>query len=53
MRLSFQYQYFFEDDLLPNVAEKASSTTVDSGLDAPSTNLLLDNVSKIERRFFC
>ncbi|XP_055617363.1 uncharacterized protein LOC129762815 isoform X4 [Toxorhynchites rutilus septentrionalis] len=39
------YQYFFEDDLLP---EKMSSTTVDSGLDAPSTNLLLDNVSKIE-----
>ncbi|XP_058826347.1 uncharacterized protein LOC131686146 isoform X4 [Topomyia yanbarensis] len=42
------YQYFFEDDLLPIVVEKQSTTTVDSGLDVPSTSLLLDNVSKIE-----
>ncbi|XP_055589672.1 uncharacterized protein LOC129741867 isoform X3 [Uranotaenia lowii] len=42
------YQYFFEDDLLPNVVEKPATTTVDSGLEVPSTSLLLDNVSKIE-----
>ncbi|XP_058444354.1 uncharacterized protein LOC131425997 isoform X4 [Malaya genurostris] len=42
------YQYFFEDDLLPIVVEKQSTTTVDSGLEVPSASLLLDNVSKIE-----
>ncbi|XP_062539498.1 uncharacterized protein LOC134207700 isoform X3 [Armigeres subalbatus] len=42
------YSYFFEDDLLPSVVEKQSTTTVDSGLDVPSASLLLDNVSKIE-----
>ncbi|XP_039451855.1 uncharacterized protein LOC120430783 isoform X5 [Culex pipiens pallens] len=42
------YTYFFEDDLLPAVEEKQSTSTVDSGLDVPSASLLLDNVSKIE-----
>nr|XP_029711044.1 uncharacterized protein LOC109428467 isoform X2 [Aedes albopictus] len=42
------YSYFFEDDLLPSVVEKPSTTTVDCGLDVPSASLLLDNVSKIE-----
>ncbi|XP_055524820.1 uncharacterized protein LOC129718254 isoform X4 [Wyeomyia smithii] len=42
------YQYFFEDDLLPIVVEKQSASVVDSGLEVPSTSLLLDNVSKLE-----
>lgn len=46
-----QYTYFFEDDLLPAVEEKQSTSTVDSGLDVPSASLLLDNVSKIEREY--
>ncbi|XP_035898199.1 uncharacterized protein LOC118505862 isoform X2 [Anopheles stephensi] len=44
------YQYFFEDGLLPSVDESktGTGTVVDSGLEVPSTSLLLDNVSKIE-----
>uniref|UniRef100_A0A182SY30 Rho-GAP domain-containing protein n=1 Tax=Anopheles maculatus TaxID=74869 RepID=A0A182SY30_9DIPT len=44
------YEYFFEDGLLPSVEENknGTGTVVDSGLDVPSTSLLLDNVSKLE-----
>ncbi|XP_058127425.1 uncharacterized protein LOC131290650 [Anopheles ziemanni] len=43
------YQYFFEDGPLPSVEEKIiDATVVDSGVEDPSTSLLLDNVSKIE-----
>ncbi|XP_049276677.1 uncharacterized protein LOC125760522 isoform X1 [Anopheles funestus] len=44
------YQYFFEDGLLPSVDESknGTGTVVDSGLEVPSTSLLLDNVAKIE-----
>uniref|UniRef100_A0A182LSN8 Rho-GAP domain-containing protein n=1 Tax=Anopheles culicifacies TaxID=139723 RepID=A0A182LSN8_9DIPT len=46
------YQYFFEDGLLPSVDESKTGpgTVVDSGLEVPSTSLLLDNVAKIERK---
>lgn len=45
------YQYFFEDGPLPSVEEKViDATVVDSGVEDPSTSLLLDNVSKIERK---
>uniref|UniRef100_A0A182W4J0 Rho-GAP domain-containing protein n=1 Tax=Anopheles minimus TaxID=112268 RepID=A0A182W4J0_9DIPT len=46
------YQYFFEDGLLPSVDESktGTGTVVDSGLEVPSTSLLLDNVAKIERK---
>ncbi|XP_053667758.1 uncharacterized protein LOC128718106 [Anopheles marshallii] len=44
------YQYFFEDGLLPSVDESknGTGTVLDTGLEVPSTSLLLDNVAKIE-----
>ncbi|XP_059613796.1 rho GTPase-activating protein 21 isoform X2 [Phlebotomus argentipes] len=42
------YGYFFEKDPIPDVAELPTPTEAHKELDAPTTNLLLDNVAKIE-----
>ncbi|XP_055683358.1 rho GTPase-activating protein 21 [Lutzomyia longipalpis] len=42
------YGYFFERDPIPDVAELPTPTEANKELDAPTTNLLLDNVAKIE-----
>lgn len=45
------YQYFFENGPMPDISE-VSSPNMDSSSSVPSTNLLLDNVSKIERKSY-
>ncbi|XP_055709392.1 rho GTPase-activating protein 21 isoform X3 [Phlebotomus papatasi] len=42
------YGYFFENGPIPDVAELPTPTEANKELDAPTTNLLLDNVAKIE-----
>lgn len=45
-----QYQYFFENGPMPVISE-VSSPTADSVSSVPNTNLLLDNVAKLEREW--
>lgn len=44
------YEYFFDNGPMPVISE-LSSPTADSVSSVPSTNLLLDNVAKLERKW--
>lgn len=45
-----QFAYFFENEPLPEIAHSHQGTTAETSMEMQSKNLLLDNVSKIERK---
>lgn len=46
----FQYEYFFEDGAIPVVVEHVAQEPAMIAEEKSQTDLLLDNVQKIERK---
>jgi hypothetical protein len=48
----FQFGFFFGNESMPKLKNKSFQASTDSGSELPSADFLLENVAKIERKYF-